>query len=258
MNGPICHRCGRRLEKIDLSHGATVIGGTLPVMYGGVICGACRKVECRVCKSARGHVDAPCSWCGGAVSPAFEHLLGGGGIVPISWDRAPSSPSRRAPAKPLKKSTSLLIALVVLAIIAAVSVPNLGRAQLRSRYIRTIQSLKNIEAAIASVGAQTGDAADPLREVSDLNGLAALLRARGITDIPRVDAWGRPFVFERKGDTYTIASYGGNGKKDYEDPFVEPALPMSKGGDLVFSNGFLVHAPEEFRGGEGGRGSFGR
>ncbi len=245
MTGPTCHRCGGRLERIDLSHGATVIGGTLPVMYGGVICGACHKLECRVCKSARGHVDAPCSWCGGAVSPAFEHLLGGG-FVPISWDR-PQASVTRPPAKPLKKSTVLLVVFGVVAIIAAAAFPSLNRAQERSRYIRTVRSLREIEEAIASATARTGDAANPLREVSDFNSLAAFLEARGTRDVPRTDAWDHPFVFAWTGDSYTIASYGSNGRKDHDDPFTQPALPISKGGDLVSSNGFLVHAPEEFR-----------
>ncbi len=214
-------------------------------MYGGVICGACHKLECRVCKSARGHVDAPCSWCGSAVSPAFEHLLGGG-FVPISWDR-PQASVTRPPAKPLKKSTVLLVVFGVVAIIAAVAFPNLNRAQERSRYAKTVRSLRDIEADIGTARMMAGETAGPIRDVSDFNELAAFLETHGFKEIPRFDAWGRPFTFERRGDGYILVSYGSNGRKDFVDPFTEPALPISKGGDVVSSNGFLVHAPEEFR-----------
>jgi hypothetical protein len=68
-----CTRCHQPLERVDMSRGAMTVGSNLPTLYAGVICNKCGKVECSNCKGSP--VDKPCSWCGGAVSPAYEHLL---------------------------------------------------------------------------------------------------------------------------------------------------------------------------------------
>lgn len=70
-----CARCNHSLERLDMSRGALVFGGTLPALYGGVVCNQCGKVECTNCKGAP--MDGPCSWCRGSVSPAYENLLMG-------------------------------------------------------------------------------------------------------------------------------------------------------------------------------------
>lgn len=71
--GPQCTRCRRSLKVLHMSRGAIQLGGTVPTLYDGVICTSCRRVECSACKGTP--VDAPCSWCGSVVSPAYEHLL---------------------------------------------------------------------------------------------------------------------------------------------------------------------------------------
>ena len=68
-----CARCQTSLEPLDMSRGVPTFGGSLPALYNGVVCQKCKKIECTKCKG--GKLDAPCSWCGGAVSPAFAHLL---------------------------------------------------------------------------------------------------------------------------------------------------------------------------------------
>lgn len=50
--------------------------GTTMQLYNGVYCEHCRGIECTPCKQRKGRIDAPCSFCGAAVSPAFEHLVG--------------------------------------------------------------------------------------------------------------------------------------------------------------------------------------
>jgi hypothetical protein len=72
MNKPTCTRCGKVLEKKPLFEGK-VIGGTLPMLYVGLICTKCGKIECKNCKGAR--LEAPCSWCGSKVTPATEDKL---------------------------------------------------------------------------------------------------------------------------------------------------------------------------------------
>lgn len=67
-----CAKCRKTLAPMDWSRGAVTLG-TLPTLYDGVICSTCGKLECVACKGSK--VDAPCSWCSGPVSPAYENLL---------------------------------------------------------------------------------------------------------------------------------------------------------------------------------------
>ena len=74
MKTVACACCNRHLDKLDdLSSGALTFGGSMPAIYSGVVCEKCGKIECTDCKGDP--ADRPCSWCGGSVSPAFEHLL---------------------------------------------------------------------------------------------------------------------------------------------------------------------------------------
>lgn len=73
MDTPICGRCKKNLEKLDISRGAMTFGGSIPTLYKGVICTKCHKIECTDCKGYK--LDAPCSWCGENVSPAYDYLL---------------------------------------------------------------------------------------------------------------------------------------------------------------------------------------
>ena len=63
-----CSRCGGELKKLDMARGAPTVG-RLPILYDGVRCLNCGKLECRVCKGSP--ADRPCSFCGKPVEPAF-------------------------------------------------------------------------------------------------------------------------------------------------------------------------------------------
>ena len=69
---PTCTRCHTSLERLDISRGAMISVG-LPILYSGVICSKCGRVECSNCKGEP--FEKPCTWCGGDVSPAYEQLL---------------------------------------------------------------------------------------------------------------------------------------------------------------------------------------
>ncbi len=64
----ICDRCHQALERYDMSRGVRTVGGSLPTIYSGVVCKKCGKIECMQCRKKE---NAPCTWCGGEVSPAF-------------------------------------------------------------------------------------------------------------------------------------------------------------------------------------------
>jgi hypothetical protein len=63
-----CKSCGSLVDKSPMR-------GTQMQLYNAVICESCKKVECMSCKQSKGPLNAPCSSCGGKVSPAFEHLV---------------------------------------------------------------------------------------------------------------------------------------------------------------------------------------
>jgi hypothetical protein len=73
MAAPTCARCRKTIAKKDMSRGALTPGPPLPALYLGVVCESCGKVECIECKGQ--NLQKPCSWCGGSVAPAYEHLL---------------------------------------------------------------------------------------------------------------------------------------------------------------------------------------
>lgn len=70
---PTCDSCSQSLELIDLAAGRTAGFGTPPVLYGGVVCLACGRVECSRCKGPANR--KPCRFCGGEVKPAYAKYL---------------------------------------------------------------------------------------------------------------------------------------------------------------------------------------
>ncbi len=72
-NKPTCTRCGKVLEEAANMFPQAKVIGTIPILYKGVICTKCGKIECVNCKGAS--LQAPCSWCGGKVTPVTEDLL---------------------------------------------------------------------------------------------------------------------------------------------------------------------------------------
>lgn len=103
MKTVTCARCGRVMEEVDM--GAVFIMGGPPPLYDGVVCTVCHRTECTDCKKARGRIDAPCSWCGGSVQPAYENLLP---EVAVPAPAAPSRPRKPAAPPPEKKAAAPL------------------------------------------------------------------------------------------------------------------------------------------------------
>jgi hypothetical protein len=69
-----CSRCGKSLVELNMSRGALPFGGRVPVLYNGIICSRCGKIECTDCR--RGiPINAPCRWCGSEVYPAYDIYL---------------------------------------------------------------------------------------------------------------------------------------------------------------------------------------
>jgi len=69
----ICSSCSQKLTSLNLSQGAIVTLGESKVLYSGVICKNCFKIECNSCKGLLN--NAPCRWCGGEVAPAYDDFF---------------------------------------------------------------------------------------------------------------------------------------------------------------------------------------
>jgi hypothetical protein len=75
MYGIVCSRCSNNLQIVG-EHVSLV----RMVVYGGVVCTKCEKVECDVCK---GTTECnPCSWCGANVNRVNDYGIGPN--VPLS------------------------------------------------------------------------------------------------------------------------------------------------------------------------------
>lgn len=70
---PRCDTCNKELEALDLSGVAESLLTPSSRLFDGVVCTACRKVECSPCKSWR--KDDSCKWCGRQTTFAHAHLL---------------------------------------------------------------------------------------------------------------------------------------------------------------------------------------
>lgn len=74
MGNPSCTCCGNILDESAPYHSPqAVVIGTFPVLYKGVVCLSCGQIECTICKGER--LQAPCSSCGGRVTPATQDAL---------------------------------------------------------------------------------------------------------------------------------------------------------------------------------------
>lgn len=81
---PICDSCSNALT-------FNMMVGTRR-LFDGVVCRQCGKVQCSRCKGTP--AQAPCKWCGGAISPCYDTYL-------VALARpAPSVPSRAAATPP--------------------------------------------------------------------------------------------------------------------------------------------------------------
>lgn len=73
---PLCASCRKPLPREEPDAVAIALG--LPAFLG-TVCRTCGRIECYRC---RGGVGLCCSSCGGAVSPAYDHLFRTGSFAP--------------------------------------------------------------------------------------------------------------------------------------------------------------------------------
>jgi general secretion pathway protein G len=166
---------------------------------------------------------------------------------------APPTPGRRDPAK-LVLLVVLLAVLaagaMVLAIVAAIAIPNLLSSMERAKVHRTLADLRAIGSAVEAYRAEHG-AATPGGSIAEL---AAGLEPSYMTHVPRVDAWQHPYRYscwrEKPGsggcDHYRLISAGHDGIFEHQDARLyapRQTEPGDRDRDLVFGDGLCIQCP---------------
>lgn len=134
----------------------------------------------------------------------------------------------------------IVAALAFLAFVALYIVPSLLTALNRSRSSRTMADMR----AIATAWEARAEATNSYVIGTRLNSaeLARVLEPKYIRKLPRTDGWGSEFVLTADADTYSIRSFGSDGKPDRD---AAPKGPMTHfGDDVVYANGSFVQYPE--------------
>ncbi len=242
MVRPKCARCRRTLELTEMNRGATLIfGNPLPVLYIGIVCQSCGRIECGACKTLAGRIDAPCSACGGAVKPAYENY-----VRPQQAFRA----GYQAGSRRIIKSAFLLVFSIILVglIFYFVSRPLILK-RTRSAYADTIYKMAQIRKSMSLAGISW-----PVNVNYDFRALLEDLENKNVSldgsytirdrfTNPALDAWGNPFFFKQIGGINYLISPGANGRVDHGDPLHEKPLPVIKGGDIFLRDWDFVHRP---------------
>ena len=121
----------------------------------------------------------------------------------------------------------------IIGLIAALTVPEALQRLERRRTTRTAATLRAIGTALGSYNVDWN-----LYPAGNAAAMFSVLRTQGYYSGTTQDGWGREFhYYSEDGTTYTLSSYGKDGKKgDGRDKYYDL--------DIIFSNGQFVAPPE--------------
>jgi type II secretory pathway pseudopilin PulG len=155
----------------------------------------------------------------------------------------------------------MLIAVAIIAILAAIAVPNLLTAINRSKQKRTMADMRNISTAWEARATDTAryNAAGivGISNPVTISDLSLLIAPTYIKEVPARDGWSRPFqcfldapmTGGPQATQYAIVSAGRDGSfstTTYTGPFA------SFDCDIIFANGAFLSYPEGVQSGTGG------
>jgi len=143
---------------------------------------------------------------------------------------------------------ALVMLVLYIPILLAIALPNLLNAMGRSKQKRTLADIRTIASAVEARATDVNSY--PLSMTMDE--LARELEPTYAKSLPRVDGWGKPFVYEGVNcddecQEYFVASGGGNGVLERERPSAyggESVLTTDADEDIVITAGGFVRAPE--------------
>ncbi|MBN2431627.1 MAG: type II secretion system protein GspG [Acidobacteria bacterium] len=133
--------------------------------------------------------------------------------------------------------------LMIIGIIAAISIPSLLEARERVSAKKTMGDMRQIVTAVEAYYTDQGR----YPEAATIGELNKILQddvyAR---NLPTLDAWGHPFVFESQpdGPGYCLLSIGSDGRRDAYAPYTGlPEENPTRGADIVLVNSVFVTYP---------------
>jgi type II secretory pathway pseudopilin PulG len=157
----------------------------------------------------------------------------------------------------MRKAIPYLLVGAVIGALAWISVPNLVLAMNRSDRNRTMADMRTLAQAIEARATDThsyglipadrqitvavGDLR-PLRRVRHSE-LERALVPKYIKSVPRYDAWEHEFDVRVAANTYTVRSFGSDGRAE-ADVYTPNTTTYGFKKDLVFSEGTFLQYPE--------------
>jgi type II secretory pathway pseudopilin PulG len=133
-----------------------------------------------------------------------------------------------------------LIAAILIAV-AAITWPNLHVAMERSDQKRTLADMRSIATAWEARATDCNTYVVTRDRNVSYEELRRALEPKYITQLPRTDGWGNPFLFQSTDEEYSIRAIGNDHRLDAK--FV-PGPTTDFARDIVYSNGTFTAYPE--------------
>ena len=132
------------------------------------------------------------------------------------------------------------LSIPILAILAAIAIPNFLNAVERGKQKRTMADIRTVAAALDSRAAAEKEY-PTAAEWTDASVVASLLEPTYVRDLPERDAWARPIQYLSDGRSYTLRSLGKDGRADEPPP---GGATRRFDNDILFQDGLFTAYPE--------------
>jgi type II secretory pathway pseudopilin PulG len=133
-----------------------------------------------------------------------------------------------------------VVAAIVVAL-AAVAIPNLHNAMLRSEQKRTMGDMRTIATAWEARAEESKTYIVGRPGNVSYEALRRVLEPTYVKHLPRTDGWGNPFRFSSTDQEYSVRSMGSDHRLDAK---VTPGPTTDFARDIIYENGSWVVYPE--------------
>ena len=140
----------------------------------------------------------------------------------------------------------LMIVVAIIGILVAIAIPNLLDAIDRARQKATVGDLHSWGNGISAFHVDKNAFPTPGSTLDDINPVLAQIVPYSVNKLPPQDHWNNNFLYESdEVGTYTVASAGKNGVKEYPAFGCTPVnwYQNNYGCDIVLNDGVFIYAP---------------